>query len=152
LVKHLLATDLSKRFGNLKNGNFFLTKEWTILKTIDILLEWFSATLRTNKSSLHSFQQSKVMMIHLTIAKWMTQTRQQCQYQQNRIHFYNGNEFVFLHHRKKMFSILYFKYFHFFYKAELNNTISHIYLLLSKYALYFKYLYKLNFITNIIIS
>jgi protein kinase A len=27
LVKHLLVTDLSKRFGNLKNGNFFLIKE-----------------------------------------------------------------------------------------------------------------------------
>ena len=40
LVKHLLVSDLSKRYGNLKNGTFPITQASMILKTIDSL-EWF---------------------------------------------------------------------------------------------------------------
>jgi hypothetical protein len=37
LVKHLVISDLSKRFGNLKNGNCFVIEGSMILKIIDIL-------------------------------------------------------------------------------------------------------------------
>lgn len=30
LIKHLLQSDLSKRYGNLKNGTFWLIQEWRI--------------------------------------------------------------------------------------------------------------------------
>lgn len=35
LVKHLLVNDLSKRYGNLKNGNCLLTKVLMTSKTTD---------------------------------------------------------------------------------------------------------------------
>jgi hypothetical protein len=36
LVKHLLVSDLSKRYGNLKNGTIHAIQEWATSKTIDI--------------------------------------------------------------------------------------------------------------------
>ncbi len=35
LVRHLLTNDLSKRYGNLKNGKYYTIKEQMILKITD---------------------------------------------------------------------------------------------------------------------
>lgn len=80
LVKHLLVSDLSKRYGNLKNGTNILIEVWRTSKIIDILpIFHLTVCWPKNKKRL-GYQLLKAKMTQQILDQWKIQTLKPMKY------------------------------------------------------------------------